>query len=95
VKRQERQRSMEICSLNKKDKQRVKGGGRDGQGAASFWVADTGPAAAGFIGATTLSFWVAGAFAVETEADGSPWGFWRVITSSLTQRETRSVLHKE
>jgi hypothetical protein len=46
-------------------------------------VADTGPDAAGFTGTTTLSFCVAEAFAVETEADGSPWGFWSVITSSL------------
>ena len=46
-------------------------------------MADTGPAGGGFAGATTLSACVTGAFIVETEADGSPWGFWSVITSSL------------
>jgi hypothetical protein len=46
-------------------------------------MADTGPAGGSFAGATTLSFCVAEAFTVEMEADGSPWGFWSVITSSL------------
>jgi hypothetical protein len=85
VKHQWPQTSMKICSLSQEDKQRgrkerEKG---NGQGTASFWVADTSPAAAGFWGATTLSFCIAEAFAVETEAEGSPWGFWSVITSSL------------
>jgi hypothetical protein len=38
-----------------------------------------------------LSFWVAETFAVETEADGSPWGFWSVITSSLRSGEKRGT----
>ena len=46
-------------------------------------MADTGPAGGGFAGAMALSVCVAGAFTVEMEADGSPWGFWSVITSSL------------
>jgi hypothetical protein len=54
-------------------------------------VADTGPAGGGFAGAMALSFCVTEGFAVETEADGSPWGFWSVITSSL--RTAKKVLH--
>lgn len=65
---------MGICSLSQEDKRRgrkeKKGG--NGHGTVSFWVADTGPAAVGFGGATILSFCVAEAFAVETEAGGSP-----------------------
>ena len=64
------------------------------QGTASFWVADTGPAAKGFSGATTLSFCVADAFAVATEADGSPWGFWSVITSSLRMAKNKCTARR-
>jgi len=35
-------------------------------------MVDTGPTAAGFGEAATLSFCVAEGFAIETEADGSP-----------------------
>jgi hypothetical protein len=69
-------------------------GGKKGnrQGTASFWRADTGPAAAGFAGTTTWSFCAAEAFTVETEAGGSPWGFWSVITSSLRKAKNDTAL---
>ena len=57
-------------------------------------MADTGPAGGGFAGTTVLSVCAAGVFTVETEADGSPWGFWSVITSSLRIAKKGIALRK-
>lgn len=69
-------------------------GGRQGdiQGVTSFLTADTGPGGVGFAGATTWSFCAAKIFTVETEAGGSPWGFWSVITSSLRKAKKSTAL---